>query len=110
MKPVSYTHLDVYKRQVHLSTLHGAKGLEFPVVFLCGAQKDLLPLKGKDCDMAEERRLFYVGLTRAKDELLVLYSGEPSEFLPRLPDGPCVRGKAEVRRRALELGRQMSLF
>ncbi len=95
---------------VHFSTLHGAKGLEFPVVFLCGAQKDLLPLKGKDCDMAEERRLFYVGLTRAKDELLVLYSGEPSEFLPRLPDGPCVRGKAEVRRRALELGRQMSLF
>lgn len=51
---------------VTLSTLHGAKGLEWPVVFLCGVGEGRIPLerKGLDTDEAEERRLLYVGMTR----------------------------------------------
>ena len=60
---------------VTLMTLHNAKGLEFPVVFVAGVEDGLLPLvrNGQDDDalMEEERRLFYVGITRAKDALYV---------------------------------------
>ena len=68
---------------VRLLTLHAAKGLEFPVVFLCGVNKGIMPLTGpgKDTDFAEERRLFYVGLTRAEQELVMLTYGEASPFL-----------------------------
>ena len=53
---------------VTLTTLHGAKGLEFPVVFLCGINQGNLPLEagGQLQNLDEERRLFYVGMTRAK--------------------------------------------
>lgn len=59
---------------VTLSTLHGAKGLEWPVVFLCGVGEGRIPLerKGLDTDEAEERRLLYVGMTRAREELVLL--------------------------------------
>ena len=67
---------------VRLATLHGAKGLEFPVVFLYGINDKLLPLAaGEETDTEEERRLFYVGITRAKEELILTTSGEPSPFL-----------------------------
>lgn len=69
---------------VRLSTLHGAKGLEFPVVFLCGADENMLPLSvGGKTD--EERRLFYVGMTRAKEELVLCCGNRPSPFLAELP-------------------------
>ena len=80
---------------VSLMTLHAAKGLEFPVVFITGVEDGLLPLKDAE-DPEEERRLFYVGLTRARD-LLVLTSARtrvhrgtrvktrPSSFLGALP-------------------------
>ena len=53
---------------VRLMTLHGAKGLEFPVVFLAGVTKGALPLERETlpADAAEERRLYFVGITRAR--------------------------------------------
>ena len=58
-------------------TLHAAKGLEFPVVFLAGASRGVIPLEspGRENDPQEERRLFYVGMTRAKEELVLLSWG-----------------------------------
>lgn len=72
---------------VTLTTLHGAKGLEFSTVFLTGVRKGLLPLEapGRQTDAQEERRLFYVGMTRARDTLLLIHSGEPSPFLSDIP-------------------------
>lgn len=81
---------------VTLSTLHGAKGLEFPVVFLCGVKKGVLPLEmpGRPADIQEERRLFYVGMTRAKEELILLTGAEPSPFLSEIPAASVKRGTA----------------
>ena len=72
---------------VTLTTLHAAKGLEFPVVFLCGVEKGLLPYQSRRraSDPAEERRLFYVGMTRAMEELILVTGPEPSPFLGDIP-------------------------
>jgi DNA helicase-2/ATP-dependent DNA helicase PcrA len=78
---------------VVLATLHAAKGLEWERVFLVGASENYLPLQlsqssslaGKlESDLEEERRLFYVGLTRAKSEIQISYAGSPSPFLAAL--------------------------
>jgi len=68
------TELDVPAAdRITLLTLHGAKGLEFPVVFITGCEDGLLPLRwgGRAVDVAEERRLFFVGLTRARERLIL---------------------------------------
>ena len=72
---------------VRLMTLHGAKGLEFPVVFLAGVTKGALPLEHETlpADAAEERRLYFVGITRAREELIVSCGGEPSAFFAEIP-------------------------
>lgn len=71
---------------VRLTTLHGAKGLEFPVVFLSGLTEKALPLEtAEGTDIEEERRLFYVGLTRASEELILTCRTPHSPFLPELP-------------------------
>lgn len=84
--------------QVLLMTLHTSKGLEFPVVFLVGLEEGVLPHARSDTpdQIEEERRLCYVGMTRAQDELHLLfaqarrsYSGyrwsQPSRFLKAIP-------------------------
>jgi DNA helicase-2/ATP-dependent DNA helicase PcrA len=80
--------------RVTLMTLHAAKGLEFPVVFVVGCEENLLPyqMQGRISDLEEERRLFYVGMTRAQHKLILThaktrflfgqkYQPEPSRFL-----------------------------
>ena len=69
-----------------LATLHAAKGLEWERVFLMGASEGVLPLEnnsttGDQASIDEERRLFYVGITRAKADLRLSYRGKPSRFL-----------------------------
>lgn len=74
------------RRGVHLLTLHGAKGLEFEAVFLPRVEERELPIRQakREHEIAEERRLLYVGLTRAKRHLAVTWSGKPSRFLGEL--------------------------
>jgi DNA helicase-2/ATP-dependent DNA helicase PcrA len=64
---------------VTLATLHSAKGLEWEYVYLVGASNRYLPWPGSSPE--EERRLFYVGVTRAKRELTLSYAGEASPFI-----------------------------
>jgi DNA helicase-2/ATP-dependent DNA helicase PcrA len=68
---------------VTLATLHAAKGLEWERVFLIGASDGQLPLTNSSGEavIEEERRLFYVGITRAKADLHISYRGNPSQFL-----------------------------
>ncbi len=96
------TDLDRYEPQkgVTLMTLHAAKGLEFKVVFLTGMEEGILPhaqsVEEND-DVEEERRLCYVGMTRAREQLYCLYAFErrvhgqprdqsPSPFLREIPE------------------------
>ena len=74
------------RRGVHLLTLHGAKGLEFEAVFIPRLEEKELPIRQakKPGEIAEERRLVYVGLTRAKRQLALTWSGKPSRFLGEL--------------------------
>jgi DNA helicase-2/ATP-dependent DNA helicase PcrA len=62
--------------KVVLMTVHSAKGLEFPFVFVTGLEDGLFPssFNGSDCDMEEERRLFYVAVTRAKKQLWISFA------------------------------------
>ena len=96
---------------VTIMTLHGSKGLEFPAVFIYGADQGSIPLESEKhpADREEERRLFYVGMTRAKEELILTTSGEKSEFLKALPEGLIETENAEKKRRG-ESWHQMSLF
>ncbi|HEY4969166.1 MAG TPA: DNA helicase II, partial [Steroidobacteraceae bacterium] len=90
---------DPYDDCVQMMTLHSAKGLEFPVVFLAGMEDGLFPHQRSVADLAgleEERRLCYVGATRAMRQLYITYAeqrrlygvdtyGQPSRFISELP-------------------------
>lgn len=88
------------KGKVNLMTIHASKGLEFPVVFIAGAEEGLIPharsVEENDGNVEEERRLFYVAITRARDKLyisscrrrrhgLMTAEVEPSRFLDEIP-------------------------
>lgn len=85
---------------IYMMTLHSAKGLEFPVVFMVGAEEGLLPHSksiGSPIEMEEERRLCYVGITRAKKRVFISLArfrtifgtssqGVPSRFIGEIPE------------------------
>lgn len=92
---------DGHSGAVTLMTLHNAKGLEFPVIFMVGLEDGVFPHMrslGEPAEMEEERRLFYVGVTRAEQRLFLInaiqralwgapnFNG-PSRFLREIPDG-----------------------
>ena len=74
--------IDAFEEEVDtvsIMTLHSAKGLEFPIVFMAGMEDGLFPgymsiTSGKEEDIEEERRLCYVGITRAKEKLYMTYA------------------------------------
>ena len=85
---------DVYNphaEKVALMTLHAAKGLEFPVVFIAGCEEDLIPYRRNKKtieNLEEERRLFYVGITRAKQRLFLLHANSRFLFGERKSNRP----------------------
>lgn len=93
---------------VRLMTFHAAKGLEFPVVFLAGLKEGVVPLTFGSTTRhpEEERRLFYVGMTRARTALYLTYFGKPSPFLADIPPALVTRDRAG----APDTGRQLNLF
>ncbi|MGO2232887.1 DNA helicase II [Marinomonas sp. UCMA 3892] len=109
---------DEYQDAVQLMTLHSAKGLEFPLVFLTGVEENIFPSKmsfEEPGRLAEERRLCYVGITRAMEKLYITYAesrrlfgsesfNSPSRFIKELPP-ECLE---EVRLRS-QVSRPVSL-
>ena len=109
--------LELAPQRVALLTLHAAKGLEFPLVFIAGCEDGLLPLRfaGRaPDDLEEERRLSYVGMTRAKNRLVLtralrrhILGGAatraPSPFLSGLPAELVQLSERAERRRAEQL-------
>ncbi|MCX6173852.1 MAG: UvrD-helicase domain-containing protein [Ignavibacteriales bacterium] len=78
--------VDQYDEKVNsvtMMTIHSAKGLEFPVVFVTGCEEDIFPLSQKfdnDSKLEEERRLFYVAVTRAKEKVFISYARSRYRF------------------------------
>ena len=87
--------------KVNLMTIHASKGLEFPVVFIAGVEEGLIPhqrsLDEDEKNIEEERRLFYVAITRAREKLIlsscqkrrkqgIQIDCEPSRFLDEIPE------------------------
>lgn len=96
---------------VTLMTLHGSKGLEYRVTFIFGVRKGKMPLESEryGADMEEERRLFYVGMTRAEEELILTSSGEESVFVKGMPDRIFTRKQVHKKKKEVA-DYQMSLF
>ncbi len=68
------------KDQMQLMTMHAAKGLEFPIVFMIGIEEDLIPHHRLGSDISEERRLFYVGVTRAQERLILSHCRQRKKY------------------------------
>jgi DNA helicase-2/ATP-dependent DNA helicase PcrA len=112
---------DAWEDCVQLMTMHSAKGLEFPLVFLCGMEDGLFPHQRSIADphgLEEERRLCYVGITRAKESLYITYAeqrrlhgmdsfSQPSRFISEIPEEHMeeIRPRAQVSRPVHSTGR-----
>ncbi|MCK5579927.1 MAG: ATP-dependent helicase [Candidatus Omnitrophica bacterium] len=117
------SEVDIEAEKVTLMTLHAAKGLEFTVVFIVGCEQGFLPLdlEGMETDVEEERRLFYVGMTRAKEQLHLshakrrqlygkTYQNKPSCFLSDIEEELKERHIAQQKKQSKKKDDQMTLF
>jgi len=123
------TDIDVYHpeaQKVTLMTIHASKGLEFPVVFVAGCEEGFLPMAHADaefCNIDEERRLFYVAMTRARDVLCLTHAAKrmifgvktgriPSPFLEDIEAGlktsRTLQNRGVLKRKPTE--KQLELF
>lgn len=126
---VETDYYDPRAEKVSLMSMHAAKGLEFPIVFIAGCEDGLIPFIKKDSrnsDLDEERRLFYVAMTRSKSKLFLMYSasrflfGEhrsniPSRFLSDIEEKLKEYRRAQLRKKKMdgqgkEDNGQLSLF
>lgn len=115
---------DPRAQRVSLLTLHAAKGLEFPVVFIVGCEDGLLPLRWGQLDpetLAEERRLLFVGVTRAQQHVILTHArrrrwqgtmreSAPSPFLDSIERELLAIHQHRAIRRPVALDRQRDLF
>ena len=113
--------IDERGEKVRLLTLHASKGLEFPVVFIVGLEEGLMPhqFPGEKTDLGEERRLLYVGMTRARSQLYLTHASsriifgqktgrQPSRFLSAIAES--LLRRQERRLPAKLRSRQLDLF
>jgi superfamily I DNA/RNA helicase len=114
---------DPRAERISLLTLHAAKGLEWKVVFLVGCEQGLLPYvrPGSDPDLDEERRLFFVGMTRAERLLVLSWAKErtlhghrgprdPSPFIADIDPALLRADRSGVPRKRRQAGKQLDLF
>ena len=115
---------DARADRISLLTLHAAKGLEFPVVFIVGCEEGILPLswgKAEAADLDEERRLFYVGVTRAKTKLYLCHARKrrwrgtvqamsPSPYLADIEEHLLERRRSRLNARGKKKADQLELF
>ncbi|MBN2000147.1 UvrD-helicase domain-containing protein [candidate division KSB1 bacterium] len=119
---ILHQDIDIMGDRIKIATLHASKGLEFPVVFIPACEDTILPLQqpGLKSDVEEERRLLYVGMTRARRQLFLSYaktrlvygkkqSQTPSRFLNPISNSLLMREKSENKVR-IRNERQLSLF
>ena len=101
LQSCNLTESEPSHHQISVGTLHGSKGLEFRAVAIVGCANGIMPLgnmpEGSEIAIEDtterERQLLYVGLTRARESLLVTYSGQPSIFLKELTRNSSPSGK-----------------
>ncbi|MRG91417.1 UvrD-helicase domain-containing protein [Polyangium spumosum] len=116
---------DPRAERISLLTLHASKGLEFRVVLVVGCEDGLLPLRfqgrEEEADVAEERRLFYVGMTRARERLFLSYTrermrhgkvvpAEASPFLREIAERLVTEDRADLAEKAGPRRKQLTLF
>ena len=102
--------LDNKKEAIRLMTVHAAKGLEFKNVFICGLEEGLFPYSnfGNTSNKEEERRLFYVAITRAKEKIFLSYAQNRNTFGGRQANRPSTFLQ-DIPRELLEEANQIEL-
>ena len=113
--------IDVRGERVNMMTMHASKGLEFPIVFIIGCEEGFIPhyRPGQKPDVAEERRLLYVGMTRAQNHLYLSYANKrlvfgepksrhPSRFLSSISQSIMQREQRDIKKKKIE--NQLKLF